>query len=282
MKISTRNMNFNFNSPIVMGILNITPDSFSDGGLYNCYDYAVKHASSMIKDGASIIDIGGESTRPGAHKVSLQQELERVIPIIKAVTKNFDVLVSVDTSKAIVMEEAYKAGVHIINDIRSLHEPGALEVASKTGLPICIMHMLGSQKIMQKNINYKNIVSEVKKQLLNEINRCEINGIKKNRLIIDPGFGFGKNLNHNYQLLAKLHEFNSLGVPLLVGMSRKSMIGELLNVPTNNRLVGSISCAVIAAMKGAQIIRVHDVKETVQAMKIVHEILLIKEMNNYE
>lgn len=282
MKITARKIELDLNCPIVMGILNVTPDSFSDGGIYNRYDYALKHVASMVNHGAAIIDIGGESTRPGASEVSLQQELDRVIPIIEAVTDRFDVWVSVDTSKAVVMTEAARAGAHIINDVRSLHEPGALEAAAETGLPICIMHMLGQPKTMQQTPDYKNVVAEVKQYLSDEIERCEAAGITKNRLIIDPGFGFGKNLVHNYQLLAKLNEFHAFGMPLLVGMSRKSMIGELLDVPLEERLIGGIACAVIAAMQGAQIIRAHDVKETVQAMKIVQATLSVKETDDYE
>lgn len=282
MKITARKIELDLNRPIVMGILNVTPDSFSDGGIYNRYDYALKHAASMVDHGAAIIDIGGESTRPGASEVTLQQELDRVIPIIEAVTDRFEVWVSVDTSKAVVMTEAARAGAHIINDVRSLHEPGALEAAAETGLPICIMHMLGQPKTMQQTPVYKNVVAEVKQCLSDEIDRCEAAGIAKNRLIIDPGFGFGKNLAHNYQLLAKLNEFHALEVPLLVGMSRKSMIGELLDVPLEERLIGSIACAVIAAMQGAQIIRAHDVKETVQAMNIVQATLSVKETDDYE
>jgi len=282
MKITARKIELDLNCPVVMGILNVTPDSFSDGGIYNRYDYALKHVASMVNHGTAIIDIGGESTRPGANEVSLQQELDRVIPIIEAVTDRFDVWVSVDTSKAVVMTEAARAGAHIINDVRSLHEPGALEAAAETGLPICIMHMLGQPKTMQQTPDYKNVVVEVKQYLSDEIERCEAAGIAKNRLIIDPGFGFGKNLVHNYQLLAKLNEFHALGVPLLVGMSRKSMIGELLDVPLEERLIGGIACAVIAAMQGAQIIRAHDVKETVQAMKIVQATLSVKETDDYE
>lgn len=282
MKITARKIELDLNRPIVMGILNVTPDSFSDGGIYNRYDYALKHAASMVDHGAAIIDIGGESTRPGASEVTLQQELDRVIPIIEAVTDRFEVWVSVDTSKAVVMTEAARAGAHIINDVRSLHEPGALEAAAETGLPICIMHMLGQPKTMQQTPVYKNVIAEVKQYLSDEIDRCEAAGIAKNRLIIDPGFGFGKNLAHNYQLLAKLNEFHALEVPLLVGMSRKSMIGELLDVPLEERLIGSIACAVIAAMQGAQIIRAHDVKETVQAMNIVQATLSVKETDDYE
>ncbi|MFP3014224.1 MAG: dihydropteroate synthase [Arsenophonus sp.] len=282
MKITTKKIDLNINHTIVMGILNVTPDSFFDGGIFNYYKYAINHVANMVDNGAEIIDIGGESTRPGANEVSLQEELDRVIPIIEAVTNRFEVWVSVDTSKPVIMNEAAKAGAHIINDVRSLHEDGALKVAASTGLIICIMHMLGQPKTMQQSVNYKNVVEEVKQYLSCEISRCESAGITKNNLIIDPGFGFGKNLSHNYQLLAKLNEFHTLGVPLLVGMSRKSMIGELLKIPIKKRLIGSIACAVIAAMHGARIIRVHDVKETVQAMKIVQAALLAREIDNYE
>lgn len=282
MKITAKKIELDFSCPIVMGILNITPDSFSDGGIYNRYDYALKHTASMVSHGAAIIDIGGESTRPGASEISLQQELDRIIPIIEAVTNSFDILVSVDTSKAVVMTEAAKIGAHIINDIRSLHEPGALKAAAETELPICITHTLGQPKIMRQTPNYKNVVTEVKQYLSDEIKRCEAVGITKNRLIIDPGFGFGKNLVHNYQLLAKLNKFHDLGVPLLAGISRKSMIGKLFDPPLKERLIGSITCAVIAATQGVQIIRAHDVKETVQAMKIVQATLSAKETNNCE
>ncbi|BGI50979.1 MAG: dihydropteroate synthase [Arsenophonus endosymbiont of Ceratovacuna japonica] len=282
MKIVTKKINLDLNHPIIMGILNITPDSFYDGGIYNNYNYALQHTSNMIKYGATIIDIGGESTRPGANKVSLQQELDRVIPIIEAIVNRFNILISIDTSKAVVMEEAAKAGVHIINDIRSLHEPNALETAAKTGLLICIMHILNQSKIKHQMYNCKNIVIEIKQYLLYEINRCKKAGITKNRLIIDPGFGFGKNVSYNYKLLSKLNELHSLGLPILVGISRKSMIGILLNLPLKERLIGSIVCAVIAIMKGACIIRTHDVKETAQAIKIIKETFLEKEKNYYE
>ncbi|MGP1939661.1 MAG: dihydropteroate synthase [Arsenophonus sp. ET-DL9-MAG3] len=282
MKITIKKIDFEFYHPIVMGVLNITPDSFFDGGIYNCYERAFKYAASIVKNGAKIIDIGGESTRPGANEVSLQEELDRVIPIIEAITKRFEILVSVDTSKAIVMKEAAKAGAHIINDVRALHGKDTLKVVSESELAICIMHMLGQPKTMQQTLNYKNVVEEVKQYLLNAINRCKAAGIKKNNLIIDPGFGFGKNIAHNYQLLGKLSEFHIFGVPLLVGMSRKSMIGDLLKIPVNERLIGSVVCAVIAAMQGVHIIRTHDVKETVQAMKVVQATLSEKGIDDYE
>ncbi|UNH23961.1 dihydropteroate synthase [Moellerella wisconsensis] len=277
MIISARNSILDLTTPQVMGILNITPDSFSDGGSHNRYQDALVHAERMMTEGASIIDIGGESTRPGAAEVSVQQELDRIIPVVEGIASRFDVWISVDTSKPEVMLEAAKAGMHIINDIRSLHEEGALAAAAKLQLPVCLMHMKGQPRTMQDAPDYDNVVQEVKQYLADEIERCVKAGIKKNNIILDPGFGFGKNLTHNYQLLANLMEFHDFGLPVLAGMSRKSMIGQLLNVPPKERLEGSLACAVIAAMQGAQILRVHDVKATVQAIKIVQATLSNKE-----
>ncbi|MGI3373910.1 dihydropteroate synthase [Providencia stuartii] len=282
MKIRARACELDLSTPKVMGILNVTPDSFSDGGTHNRYHDALEHAAKMVNEGASIIDIGGESTRPGAAEVSVNEELDRVIPIVEAIAQRFDVWISVDTSKAEVMSEAAKAGMHLINDIRSLYEPGAIEVAAQSGLPVCIMHMQGQPRTMQDAPNYENVVADIKAYFDAEIARCVAAGIDKQQIILDPGFGFGKNLSHNYQLLANLDQFHDFGLPLLAGMSRKSMIGNLLNVPPQERLVGSIACATIAAMQGAQIIRVHDVKETVQAMQIVQMTLSEKEKLAYE
>lgn len=277
MQIKSRGSVLDLSTPQVMGILNVTPDSFSDGGTHNRYHDALEHVAKMVQEGATIIDIGGESTRPGAAEVSISEELDRVIPVVEAIAQRFDVWISVDTSKAQVMDEAAKAGMHIINDIRSLHEPNALEVAAKTGLPVCIMHMQGQPRTMQAAPNYENVVREVQEYLEAEIARCVAAGVERQQIILDPGFGFGKNLSHNYQLLANLEQFHNFGLPLLAGMSRKSMIGQLLNVPPQERLAGSLSCAVIAAMQGAHIIRVHDVKETVQAMQVVQMTLSEKE-----
>lgn len=277
MQIKSRGSVLDLSTPQVMGILNVTPDSFSDGGTHNRYHDALEHVAKMVQEGATIIDIGGESTRPGAAEVSISEELDRVIPVVEAIAQRFDVWISVDTSKAQVMDEAAKAGMHIINDIRSLHEPSALEVAAKTGLPVCIMHMQGQPRTMQAAPNYENVVREVQEYLEAEIARCVAAGVERQQIILDPGFGFGKNLSHNYQLLANLEQFHNFGLPLLAGMSRKSMIGQLLNVPPQERLAGSLSCAVIAAMQGAHIIRVHDVKETVQAMQVVQMTLSEKE-----
>ncbi|WP_237387250.1 dihydropteroate synthase [Xenorhabdus sp. Sc-CR9] len=273
MKLTARGCVLDLSCPQVMGILNVTPDSFSDGGTHDTFDMALEHAAKMIEEGATIIDVGGESTRPGADEVSEQEELDRVIPVIEALTERFDVWISVDTSKAVVMRESARAGVHIINDIRALQEPGALDAAVQTGLPVCLMHMQGQPRTMQTEPHYEDVVSEVKSFLRRQIELCVAAGIAKNNLILDPGFGFGKNLSHNYQLLAHLQELHHLGLPILAGMSRKSMIGQLLHVSPEERVTGSVACAVIAAMKGAQIIRVHDVEETVQAMKIVQATL---------
>ena len=279
MKLIARGRELNLSTPQVMGILNVTPDSFSDGGTHNSLNDAVNHAAKLIADGASIIDIGGESTRPGASDVSIDEELQRVVPVVEAIRQRFDVWISVDTSKAQVMAESANVVASIINDIRSLQEPGALEAAAKTGLPVCIMHMQGDPKTMQQSPHYENVMIDVDHFLRENIQRCVDAGIEKNQIILDPGFGFGKNLAHNYQLLAHLSELHHFGLPILAGMSRKSMVGQLLNVPPQERVAGSVACAVIAAMQGAQIIRVHDVKETVDAMKVVQATLSAKENN---
>ncbi|MCT6516410.1 MULTISPECIES: dihydropteroate synthase [Enterobacterales] len=279
MKLMVRGTEFNLSTPQVMGILNVTPDSFSDGGTHNSLNDAVDHAAKLIAEGASIIDIGGESTRPGASDVSIDEELQRVVPVVEAIRQRFDVWISVDTSKAQVITESANVGASIINDIRSLQEPGALEAAAKTGLPVCIMHMQGDPKTMQQSPHYENVMMDVDRFLQENIQRCVDAGIEKNQIILDPGFGFGKNLAHNYQLLAHLSELHHFGLPILAGMSRKSMVGQLLNVPPKERVAGSVACAVIAAMQGAQIIRVHDVKETVDAMKVVQATLSAKENN---
>ena len=257
----------------IMGILNVTPDSFSDGGKHNSLDAALYHAESMINDGASIIDVGGESTRPNAPEVALNEELDRVIPVIEKLNENFDCCISVDTSKAAVMQAALQAGAGMINDVRALQEDGALQVCADSDVPICLMHMQGQPRTMQKNPKYIDVVEDIKTFFERRITACETVGIERKRLILDPGFGFGKTLEHNTDLLARLGEFHSLNLPLLVGISRKSMIGALLNnAPIEQRLYGSLSAAVIAAMKGATIIRVHDVKATADAMQIVKAI----------
>ncbi len=276
MILTARECSLDLRFPQVMGILNVTPDSFSDGGKHNRLDQALRHAHAMSDAGATLLDIGGESTRPGAAEVSDDEELSRVIPVVEAIAQRFDVWISVDTSKASVITASAQAGAHMINDIRSLSEPGALAAAAETGLPVCLMHMQGQPKTMQHAPQYQDLISEIDSYFTEQIARCMNAGIKQDKLLLDPGFGFGKNLDHNYQLLARLTEFHHFGLPLLVGMSRKSMIGQLLHVSPGKRVTGSIACAVIAAMQGAQIIRVHDVKETVEAMRIVEATLSAK------
>ncbi len=255
--------------PHVMGILNVTPDSFSDGGKHNTFNGALEHANRMIDQGATFIDVGGESTRPGAVPVSVEEELDRVIPVIEALRDNTDCVISVDTSKPQVMKEAVSAGAGLINDVRALQLPGAIEVASDAGVPVCLMHMQGQPNSMQNNPSYNNVVDDVADFLLGRVIDCEKAGISTDRIILDPGFGFGKTLEHNYLLLKKLPELMRYGFPLLVGMSRKSMIGQLLDRKLDERLAGSIALATIAAQLGAQIFRVHDVQETMDAVRIV-------------
>lgn len=252
----------------VMGILNVTPDSFSDSGKFFSLDKALYHAEEMLKQGASIIDVGGESTRPMAEEVTLQQELDRVIPVVEAIRQRFDCWISVDTSKAEVMKAAADAGMDFINDIRALTEENALQTAAELDLPVCLMHMQGQPKTMQANPEYQNVVEEVLAWLLQRAAICEQVGVRKENIILDIGFGFGKTLQHNYQLLNHLEQFVATGYPLLIGLSRKSMIGNLLQKDVNHRLVGSVAGALISVMKGAHIVRVHDVEATVDALKV--------------
>ncbi len=262
--------------PQVMGILNVTPDSFSDGGKHTNVSQALDHALRMIEEGATFIDIGGESTRPGAPDVSLQEELDRTIPVIEAVAKNTPCVISIDTSKADVMREAVKAGAGLINDVRALQEPGALQVAAEAQVPVCLMHMQGQPKTMQQSPEYDDVVNDVGQFLLARTKVCEEAGIAKDKILFDPGYGFGKSLEHNYTLVKHLPSLMKLGYPVLVGMSRKSMIGNLLNRKVDERLAGSISLATIVAQMGAQIIRVHDVKETADAVNIVKMLNSVK------
>ena len=262
--------------PQVMGILNVTPDSFSDGGKHTNVSQALDHALRMIDEGATFIDIGGESTRPGAPDVSLQEELDRTIPVIEAVAKNTSCVISIDTSKADVMREAVKAGAGLINDVRALQEPGALQVAAEAQVPVCLMHMQGQPRTMQQSPEYDDVVNDVGQFLLARTKVCEEAGIAKDKILFDPGYGFGKSLEHNYTLVKHLPSLMKLGYPVLVGMSRKSMIGNLLNRKVDERLAGSISLATIVAQMGAHIIRVHDVKETADAVNIVKMLNLVK------
>jgi dihydropteroate synthase len=263
-------------TPKVMGILNVTPDSFSDGGAFDLLANGLKQTALMLSEGADFIDIGGESTRPGAKDVSVQQELDRVIPVIESISQRFDTIISIDTSKALVMSEAIKAGAGFINDVRALREKGALQVAAAAQVPVCLMHMQGEPRVMQLNPHYENVVDDVMAFLKQRISICSEAGIAKEQIVVDPGFGFGKSLEHNYQMLSNIEKFHELEVPVLAGMSRKSMIGNLLQRDITQRLAGNIAVATIAAQKGAQIIRVHDVKETIDAVKVVNMIKALR------
>lgn len=255
--------------PQVMGILNVTPDSFSDGGRFNHLDEALRQAQQMLADGASYIDVGGESTRPGAASVGVQEEIDRVLPIIERLRAETDAKISLDTCKTQVMAEGLKHGVNMINDIRALQDDGAVDLLAQHQADICLMHMQGEPRTMQHEPRYDDVVIEVKSFLQERVRTCEAAGISKERLFLDPGFGFGKSVRHNYQLLQRMQAFHELQLPLLIGVSRKSMLGHVTGREVQDRLPASLAAATIAAMKGARIIRVHDVRETVDAMKVV-------------
>ena len=264
--------------PAIMAVLNVTPDSFSDGGQLFTNDAVDKDkilrtVECMVNNGADIIDLGGESTRPGAAAVSAQQELDRVIPVLEWLSKRFDAIFSVDTSSAEVIIEADIAGAHIINDVRALRRNGALDAALETGLPVCLMHMQNEPKSMQDSPKYKDVVNEVIQFLTQRKLKCIAAGISEHQIILDPGFGFGKTLDHNLDLFAGLTQLAELNHPIMVGVSRKSMIGQITNTEVNDRMIGSVTMAVLAAQKvyqanGSVILRVHDVKETKQAIQI--------------
>lgn len=274
MQISFNHKVLKLDTPQIMGILNVTPDSFSDGGKWYHVDKALEHATLMVKQGATIIDIGGESTRPGAKAVPLEEELKRVIPAVEAISKNLDVMISIDTSQPIVMQEAVKAGAHIWNDIRALRLEGALEMAASLQVPVILMHMQGDPKTMQVNPHYTDVVKEVKEFLLQRVEDALKAGIKKENIILDLGFGFGKSPKHNYQLLDHMQEFVDLGYPVLSALSRKSMIGAATQIEEpNQRVVGSVAGALLSIERGAQLVRVHDVKETRQAFDVYKAML---------
>lgn len=268
MQLISKGLRLSLDRPHVMGILNVTPDSFSDGGNFNQLERAMTHARQMVADGATLIDIGGESTRPGAPDVSEQEELDRVLPIVERLVRECNVMISLDTSKAAVMREGCKAGAHLINDVRALQEPGALLAAAEADVPVCLMHMQGQPRTMQVEPHYDDLLEEVKAFFDERIAVCEAAGIGREKLLLDPGYGFGKTLAHNYQLLAEQRGLLEYGLPLLVGMSRKSMIGNLLARPVDERLAGSLACALIGMQQGARIIRVHDVRETMDALRV--------------
>ena len=253
----------------VMGILNVTPDSFSDGGRFSQRDEALRHAEAMVAAGVTLIDVGGESTRPGARPVSVTEELERVAPMVEAIHRHLDVVVSVDTSTPAVMREAARLGAGLINDVRALERDGALDAAAATGLPVCLMHMRGEPGTMQDDPHYENVTQDVARYLQQRMVACADAGIEADRIVLDPGFGFAKTLAHNLSLFKHLEALHRLGRPLLVGVSRKSMIGLTLERPVDERLYGSLALAALAVTKGARILRVHDVAQTVDVVRMI-------------
>ena len=278
MQLKCGTKTLDLSTPAIMAVLNITPDSFSDGGqLFTNQvidkDKVLATVEGLINDGADIIDLGGESTRPGAEPISAQQELERVIPVLDMLCANFDSIFSIDTSTPEVMQQAAVSGAHLINDVRALQRPAALETASRLDLPVCLMHMQNQPKTMQQQPNYKNVVAEVIAFLKQRKLQCIDAGIKPEQILLDPGFGFGKTLEHNLSLFSALPELAAHKHPIVVGVSRKSMIGQIINTEVNDRLIGSVTMAVLAAQKiysagGSMILRVHDVKYTKQAIQI--------------
>jgi len=261
----------------VMGILNVTPDSFSDGGRFTQVNHAMQQARRMVEEGASIIDVGGESTRPGAQPVTEQQELDRVIPVIERIASELDVVISIDTSKPGVMREATSAGAHMINDVLALQVDQALNTVAQLQVPICLMHMQGEPRTMQSNPIYQDVVADVRDFLQQRVQSCVAAGISQDQLILDPGFGFGKNLQHNLTLFRHLPDFVQLGYPVLVGVSRKSMLGSILDLPVGQRLYGSLGLAALAVWLGASIIRAHDVAATAQAIQAVQAVRDVRE-----
>lgn len=265
--------------PQVMGILNVTPDSFSDGGQFLRQDAALEQAKQMVADGAAIIDVGGESTRPGAEIVSVEDEIARIVPVIEAIQSELAIPISIDTSKPEVMRAAVKAGAGLINDVQALQVGNALTVAAELQVPVCLMHAQGTPQNMQNDPQYEDVVTNVIDFLLARVEACESVGIAKNNIILDPGFGFGKRARHNLRLMKQLSKLIEKDFPVLVGVSRKSMIGKLLNVPPNERLSASLSLATIAVWQGAKIIRSHDVRETVQAISICDHVMQVEDFD---
>ncbi len=254
--------------PAVMGILNVTPDSFSDGGVFLSRENAIAHARRMAEEGADIIDVGGESTRPGAQPVPVQEEMDRVIPVIEALREKISLPISIDTSKPEVMRAAIAAGAGFINDVRALRDEGALETAASLQVPVCLMHMQGEPRRMQENPRYRDVVADIGDFLRVRLQAAQAAGIPAQRLVIDPGFGFGKTLEHNLELLRGLRKLQSLGAPILVGLSRKSLIGKALGLPVEGRLQASVALALMAVQNGARVVRVHDVGPTVEALRM--------------
>jgi dihydropteroate synthase len=259
-------------NPQVMGILNVTPDSFSDGGQFIAPDAALIQAKQMVADGAAIIDVGGESTRPGADIISIEEEISRVVPVIEAIQAEIDIPISIDTSKPEVMRAAIDAGVGLINDVQALQVDGALQAAVELDVPVCLMHAQGTPQTMQDNPQYDAVVSEVTKFLVERVAVCEQAGISRDKLIIDPGFGFGKRAKHNLLLMKHLDVLVQQGLPVLIGVSRKSMISKLLNVSIEERLAASLALSALAVWQGVKIIRSHDVRETVHAIMMINHV----------
>ncbi len=265
--------------PQVMGIINVTPDSFSDGGQFVTAEAALKQAQKMVSDGAAIIDIGGESTRPGAATVSVDEEIARVAPVIEAIASEIDIAISIDTSKPDVMRAAVSAGAGFINDVQALQIEGALQVAVELDVPVCLMHAQGTPENMQNNPQYDAVVAEVTQFLYERVTVCEQAGISRDKLIVDPGFGFGKRASHNLRLMKHLDSLVQQGLPVLIGVSRKSMIGKLLNVSVEERLAASLALSALAIWQGAKIIRSHDVRETVQAIMMTQYVLQVTDID---
>lgn len=261
-----------FCRPFVMGILNVTPDSFSDGGRHNTFEQALRHAEQMVSDGAAFIDVGGESTRPGAAPVSLQEEMDRVLPVVEALNDRVDTIISVDTSSPEVMLEAARLGAGLINDVRALERPGALAAAAATGLPVCLMHMQGTPVDMQESPSYSALLDEVLSYLMGRTEAAMAAGINKQQIILDPGIGFGKTLEHNLSLLNQTQALCELGHEVLIGVSRKTMIGQVLNANVDERLYGTMGANAATYLKGARIFRVHDVKPHVQMLELMYRI----------
>ncbi|MCX4188737.1 dihydropteroate synthase [Methylophaga sp. OBS3] len=262
-----------------MGIVNVTPDSFSDGGKFYGADKALAQARKLVEEGAAIIDIGGESTRPGSTPVDAEEEIRRVVPAIEAISSELNVPISIDTLKADVMRAAVKAGAGLINDVNALRGEGALTAAAELNVPVCLMHMQGTPQTMQQEPHYDDVVSEVRDFLNERIIACEQAGIERSQIILDPGFGFGKKARHNLRLMKHLSTFVEMGLPLLVGVSRKSIIGAMLNVSVDERLAGSLALASVSVWQGAKIIRSHDVKETVQAITLCQHVQQVEDFD---
>jgi dihydropteroate synthase len=264
-------------NPQVMGILNVTPDSFSDGGQFFAQDLALAQAKKMVADGAGIIDVGGESTRPGAAIVTIEEEIARVVPVIEAIQSEINIPISIDTSKPEVMAAAVQAGAGLINDVRALQVDGALQTAADCNVPVCLMHSQGTPQTMQDDPQYDDVVNEVIEFLLGRVDACQQVGIARDNIILDPGFGFGKRARHNLLLMKHLSRIIEIDLPVLVGVSRKSMIGQLLEVTVEERLAASLSLAAISVWQGAKIIRSHDVRETMQAISMCDHVMKVKE-----